>query len=202
MSKSKRNLFDFNFPDGFPADIAKIAAPADSDLDALCMAAFEFFDELDEKREHDIFQLPVSLDETETDGVPSLQDIRHDHLRAVDKFRRMQELGQKVNELLLNEQGFVKIGQPRQLSMDDALTMSKLRMDAIFEYNSLMKNLEFIGFCAFNLQDHASRLFDDLGRAKAAWKLQALQALNDILNKTDPASGRHSKSVSTIQINR
>jgi hypothetical protein len=40
MSKSKRNLFDFNFPDGFPADIAKFASPADSDSDALCMAAF------------------------------------------------------------------------------------------------------------------------------------------------------------------
>jgi hypothetical protein len=183
-NKSKRNLFDFNFPDGFPTDIARIAAPAYSNLDDLCMAAFEYFDELDEKREHDIFKLPVSLDETESDGVPSLRDIRHDHLRAVDKFRRLQELGQKLNERLLHEKAFFRTGKPGQLSKDHSLTMSKLRADAILEYNSLLKNLEFIEFCGRNFRDHACRLSDDLATAKAAWKRQARHEFNHILKKT------------------
>lgn len=146
--------------------------------------------------------MPVSLDETERDGVPSLRDIRHEHLRAVDKFRRMQEIGQKVNEQLLSEQTYVKAGQPRQLSMDDALKMSKLRTDAIFEYNSLMKNLEFIGFCGFNFRDHACRFFDDLEKTKSAWKLQAGQELNDILKISSPISGGPSKSGSSAHIER
>lgn len=194
---SKNSLFDFHFPDGFPADITKGALS--SDADDLHMAAFDYFDRLDEALQHDTYQLPASLNDNYREVIESLQDIINEHVRAVYKFRMMQDVHEQISDLITVDQVWVKADQPMHLAMAHVTAMSSLRMDAIMQYNSLIKSLEFMVFNGYNMKDQACRIFDDLEKADATWRRQARNELGDILKMTEPGYSRLSKAASAAQ---
>lgn len=182
--------YKYYFPDGIPAAIAK--RENGSNEEDLPFAASEYFDDEDEVIQRE-FSLPAEFNDMIKEAIRSIQDIRYENVQVNQKFHSLLAIHSHAQDLTKIISNSCDADQETN-NLATSAAIKRVRSEAIYTYNSMIKSLEFLTFNSFYAQDLLSSLHEDFESRDFPIRKKIWDKLQEILNLTETLSSTNIES--------